>query len=575
MPLIVSVAHFSATGPRVRNEDFTGCVTPHGADLASKGFAAVVADGVSGAGGGREAAEHCARNVLADYYATPDTWEVSQSLDKIYSALNRWVQMQARASPDLVGMATTLTTLVLRGSMYHFAHVGDTRIYLLRDGALQRLTTDHVWQRPEMEHVLTRAVGLDTSVTADHGFGPAHAGDVFALVSDGVWAALAAEDFRRELTHAATRKASLEHVARSIVEYAHQLGGKDNATALVVRVEDVDANALRDVVRTASELPALPPLEIGQVVDGFTVLERMHLSRVTVLYRVRDGHGAPGEKGRELVMKALTRDAQTDAHERLAFAHERWLNKRVVARFFAQNVDPPENASASYSLSTFHSGKTLAQQLATGGHFSIPEAIKCAVELTRAVGALHRRSIIHRDIKPENIHLGDDGQLRVLDLGVAVSGFEVAELSNATRAGTPSYLAPELFQNVEASAQSDIYAVAVTLYHLLSRKFPYGEIEPFQTPKFGEATPVSRWRPDCPGWFENIISRGLAVDLAQRFETAEEFLLAVEQGPLSAASPRGNTLRQPLATRNRLRTWQVLAAASIILNVVLVYFLNR
>ena len=575
MPLIVNVAHFSATGPRVRNEDFTGCVTPHGADLASKGFAAVVADGVSGAGGGREAAEHCARNVLADYYATPDTWEVSQSLDKIYSALNRWVQMQARASPDLVGMATTLTTLVLRGSMYHFAHVGDTRIYLLRDGTLQRLTTDHVWHRPEMEHVLTRAVGLDTSVTADHGFGLARAGDVFALVSDGVWAALAAEDFRRELTHAATRKASLEHVARSIVEYAHQLGGKDNATALVVRVEDVDANALRDVVRAASELPALPPLEIGQVVDGFTVLERIHLSRVTVLYRVRDGHGATGEKGRELVMKALTRDAQTDAHERLAFAHERWLNKRVVARFFAQNVDPPENASASYSLSTFHAGKTLAQQLAIGGHFSIPDAIKCAVELSRAVGALHRRSIIHRDIKPENIHLGDDGQLRVLDLGVAVSGFEVAELSNASRAGTPSYLAPELFQNVEASPQSDIYAVAVTLYHLLSRKFPYGEIEPFQTPKFSEPTPLSRWRPDCPGWFENIILRGLAVNLAQRFETAEEFLLAVEQGPLSAASPRGNILRQPLATRNRLRTWQVIAAASIILNFVLVYFLNR
>ena len=197
------------------------------------------------------------------------------------------------------------------------------------------------------------------------------------------------------------------------------------------------------------------------------------------------------------------------------------------------------------------------------------------MELSRAVGALHRRSIIHRDIKPENVHLGDDGQLRVLDLGVAVSGFEVAELSNATRAGTPSYLAPELFQNVEPSAQSDIYAVAVTLHHLLSRKFPYGEVEPFQTPKFGEATPVSRWRPDCPGWFENIISRGLAVDPAQRFETAEEFLLAVEQGPLSAASPRKSTLRQPLATRNRLRTWQVIAAASIVLNFVLVYFLNK
>ena len=569
MPLSVTVAHFSATGPRARNEDFTGCVTPHGADLASKGFAAVVADGVSGAGGGREAAEHCARNVLADYYATPDTWEVSQSLDKIYSALNRWVQTQARASPDLIGMATTLTTLVLRGSMYHFAHVGDSRIYLLRDGHLQALTTDHVWQRPEMEHVLTRAVGLDTSITADHGFGPARAGDVFALVSDGVWAAVAAFDLQRELTHAATAKDSIVHVARSIVEAAHQMGGKDNATALIVRVDDVDANALRDVLQAAKELPALPPLEVGQVFDGFTVEERIHLSRITVLYRVRDA------QGRQLAMKALSREAHADAHERLAFAHERWLNKRVVARFFAQNVDPPENASASYSLSTFHNGKTLAQQLKIGGQITIPEAIKYAVELSRAVGALHRRSIIHRDIKPENIHLGDDGQLRLLDLGVAVSGFEVAELSNATRAGTPSYLASELFANAEPSAQSDIYAVGVTLYHLLSGKYPYGEIEPFQTPKFGEPTPLSRWRPDCPGWFENIILRALAADPLLRFETAEEFLLAVEQGPLSATSSRQSTLRQPLATRNRLRTWQVVAALSIILNFVLLYFVTK
>ena len=569
MPLSVTVAHFSATGPRARNEDFTGCVTPHGADLASKGFAAVVADGVSGAGGGREAAEHCARNVLADYYATPDTWEVSQSLDKIYSALNRWVQTQAKASPDLIGMATTLTTLVLRGSMYHFAHVGDSRIYLLRDGNLQALTTDHVWQRPEMEHVLTRAVGLDTSITADHGFGLARAGDVFALVSDGVWSAVAASDLQRELTHAATAKDSVAHVARSIVESAHQMGGKDNATALIVRVDDVDANALRDVLHAAKELPALPPLEVGQVFDGFTVEERIHLSRITVLYRVRDA------QGRQLAMKALSRDAHADAHERLAFAHERWLNKRVVARFFAQNVDAPENASASYSLSTFHDGKTLAQQLKLGGQITIPEAIKYAVELSRAVGALHRRSIIHRDIKPENIHLGDDGQLRVLDLGVAVSGFEVAELSNATRAGTPSYLAPELFDSAEPSAQSDIYAVGVTLYHLLSGKYPYGEIEPFQTPNFGEPTPLSRWRPDCPGWFENIILRALAADPVQRFETAEELLLAVEQGPLSATSTRQSTLRQPLATRNRLRTWQVVAVLSIILNFVLLYFLTK
>lgn len=572
MPLTVSVAHYSATGPRERNEDFAGCVTPIGADLAAKGFAAVVADGVSGAGGGREAAEHCARNVLADYYATPDTWEVSQSLDKIYGALNRWVQTQARSSPELTGMATTLTTLVLRGSMYHFAHVGDSRIYLIRNEQVQCLTTDHVWKRPELEHVLTRAVGLDTAISADHGFGPARAGDVFILVSDGVWSALASSDLARIFLRAIDPDPQLalaEAVARRIVELAHHMGSKDNATALVVKIEDIDSNALRDALHSARELPLLPPLNVGQRFDGFEVLARLHQSRMTAVYRVRD------PAGRELVMKGLTRESHADAHERLAFAHEQWLNRRIVARFFAQNIDPPENASASYHLTTFHAGQTLAERVAKIGAPSIPEAIKYAIELARAVGALHRRSVIHRDVKPDNVHLGDDGQLRLLDLGVAVSGFEVAELSRATRAGTPSFLAPELFEGGEPTAQSDIYALAVTLYVSLTSKYPYGEIEPFQTPKFGEPTPLARWRPDCPGWFEYIVLRALMVDPALRFETAEELLLALEQGPLSRTSPRQRSLRQPLATRNRLRTWQLLATGSIALNLILIYIINR
>jgi serine/threonine protein phosphatase PrpC len=558
MPLSVSVAHYSATGPRARNEDFTGCVTPRGNDLISKGFAAVIADGVSGAGGGREAAEHCARNVLADYYATPDTW-----------ALNRWVQSQARARRDFTGMATTLTTLIVRGGTYHFAHVGDTRIYLLRDGALQCLTADHVWQRPEMGHVLTRAVGLDTSIVVDHGFGPARSNDVFALVSDGVWASLTVSDLQRLLAVGESDKGSTENISRSIVETALQLGGKDNTTALVIRINDIDANALRDVLHDGRELPAPPLLEVNQILDGFTVDERLHQSRTTMVYRVHD------QDGQSLVLKALTPDAHADAHERLAFAHERWLNKRVVAQFFAQNIDPPEHASASYCLTTFHTGHTLAKKIAVSTFVSIPEAIKHAVSLARAMGALHRRSIIHRDIKPENVHLGDDGQLRLLDLGVAVSGFEVPELTNATRAGTPSYLAPELFNHSAPSAQSDIYAFAVTIYHLLTMKFPYGEIEPFQTPRFGEPTPLSRWRPDCPGWFENIIMRALEADPSKRFETAEELLLAIEQGPLSLASPRRHTLRQPIATRNRLLTWQVIASISLIANVVLIYFVTK
>jgi protein phosphatase len=76
MPLTVDLGHSSLTGPRPRNEDYCAAATPEGAELDNKGLIAAVADGVGGHANGREAAEYCVRSLLADYYATPDTWSV-------------------------------------------------------------------------------------------------------------------------------------------------------------------------------------------------------------------------------------------------------------------------------------------------------------------------------------------------------------------------------------------------------------------------------------------------------------------------------------------------------------------
>jgi serine/threonine protein kinase len=133
-------------------------------------------------------------------------------------------------------------------------------------------------------------------------------------------------------------------------------------------------------------------------------------------------------------------------------------------------------------------------------------------------------------------------------------------------------MAPELFDGVPAGVAHDLYAAGVTLYHLLTRKYPYGEIEPFQHPKFGEPVPPTRWRPEVPSWVENILLKAVAKDPAQRFETAEEFLLALERG---AARPVAAPTRVPLAERNPLMLWKVIAAISIAGNLVLLMLLLR
>jgi protein phosphatase len=135
--------------------------------------------------------------------------------------------------------------------------------------------------------------------------------------------------------------------------------------------------------------------------------------------------------------------------------------------------------------------------------------------------------------------------------------------------GTPSFMAPELFKGQGATIASDVYAAGVTLYYLLTRKYPYGEIEPFQTPRFGEPVRPSRYRPEIPSWLENIILKAVAHDLDKRFETADEMLHALEHGEFKPLAVQ----RTPLIARARLVKWQWLAIFSMMLNFLLIYLL--
>ena len=564
MPLTVAVGHATHAGPRARNEDFVGMVTPGDPELSTKGILAAIADGVSGNEGGREASEYAVRGLLADYYATPDTWPVTQAMDRVVKSINSWVQSQGAIRPELAGMATTLTAIVLRGTHYYFSHVGDTRLYLLRAGVLTRLTADHVWDRPEMQHVLTRAIGLDSRLAIDHGMGELRERDVLLLVSDGVWTALNEYDITRHLAKLAQDHADASITAQSLVDAALTSGSSDNCSALVLRVDALPQEDLRDALSGSQQLPVPPRLKPGQQIDGYRVEDIIHASRATLLYRVSDP-----KLQRQLVLKTLHPDLAQDMQERSAFAHEEWLSKRVVARFFPQ-VIAPEQKNYLYYLTTWHAGNTLQRMLDAGAHFTVPDAVAHGTKLVRALGALHRRSIFHRDIKPGNIHIGDDGELRVLDLGVALSGLEADNGVSAPQAGTPSFLAPEQFGAAPASRQTDVYSAAVTLYHLLTRRYPYGEVEAFQHPRFGEPVPPSRYRPDIPMWLENVLLKGIARDPTERFETAEEFLLALERG---AARPLAAPPVKPLAQQHPLLLWRSVAIVSVVINLLLLYLI--
>ena len=562
MPLNVVVGYASLTGPRERNEDYCGIATPDGQVLENKGVVAAVADGIGGHKGGREASEYTVRGLLSDYFATPDTWGVPRAIETVTTALNRWVIAEGSRNAELSGMATTLSVLVLRGRRFYTAHIGDSRIYRFQDGRMQQMTVDHIWEHPELNNVLSRAIGLDPRVLLDFGDGELALDDRFLLVSDGVWGVL---------PDALMAEVLLDHpepqaAAAALSSLALAQGGHDNATAVVVDVLGLPPASLRDSLVSAASLPLPHRLKVGHELDGMIVEEVLHDARETLLYRMRNRRNS-----QQLVLKTLQTSLQGDPSAVAALLMEEWRARRVVSPFFPQVV-PNEQRSGLYYLMTWHAGATLQVRLDSGQHFPAGEAVRLGVALLKAIAALHRLDIVHRDIKPDNIHLGQDGVLRILDLGVAVSLAERPADDPIGRAGTPSYMAPELFESPEPQPGHDLFAAGVTLYYLLTRKYPYGEIEPFQTPKFGEPIRPTRWRPEVPGWLENILLKAVARQAKDRFETSEEFLLALERG---AARPISAPSRRPLAQRHPLKFWKVVAAASLLINFVLLLILLR
>ena len=687
--LEVELGHATRPGPRPANEDFVAAAMPEGAERAAKGVLLAIADGVGGHAHGREAAEYTVRSLLADYFSTAHTWSVQKSLDTVLGAANRWLLAQSARSAETAGMATTLTALVLRGRRWHLAHVGDSRAYLWRDGALVRLSEDHTWPHPELNNVLRRAVGLESRLLVDHDDGELAAGDVFVLLTDGVWNALGeveiaavlarhvgeekerggrgraavgmvipepatggaaaqgmvargmggqgtvAQESRVGLsgeggTEAREAEADLDPqaAADALVDAALRAGGNDNASALVARVRSLPADNLHDRLAAGRRLPLPPRLAEGDTLDGLRVEAVLHVSRLTVLYRVcrieddtaafapagaptlprtastspqsastssraastspqpastspqpasTPSQPAPVHVGAPAgantaacwVLKTLLPAHEHDEDARRALVREEWLARRVPAQGFPLVADWPARAHLYYLMS-WHEGESLKALLARGERLRAHEVAELGARMLGLVGVLHRRGIVHRDIKPDNLHLGRDGVLRLLDLGVAAS--EAEDLCEINNPGTPSYMAPELFAGEPASEASDLYACGVTLYELLTRKFPYGEVEPFQHPRFGEPVPPTRHRPDTPAWLEAVLLKACARMPDARFETAEEFRLALERG---AWQPLAVPRRTPLLERRPTLALKLLALGSLLLNLVLLFLLTR
>lgn len=547
--LSVRVGCASVAGPRPRNEDYAGCLLPGASRQPWPLVAAAIADGVGGAKGGRVAAELAVRLYLDDVAGETRLLSPRRQGARSLEAINRWLHAVGAADPALASMACTFTALVLRGRTLSVLHVGDTRLYRLRDGLLTRLTADHVSDRPGLRHVLTRALGAADSARIDSAEELARPHDRYLLCSDGVHGVLPDARLRDELG----RRGAPEDDARRLVGAALAARSGDNATALVLDLLDLPPANRADLEHAIASQPIRPVPAAGGTVDGYALERVLADGRYSRVFRATDT-----ESGRPVIIKFPKPLPGAEPTLRQAFLREAWIASRVSSPYVAEVIEPPaERRQALYVVMPFYEGETLESRIARPPLPGLAAGLRIAVPLARAVAALHRAGIIHRDIKPDNVVLQEEGGLRLVDLGVA----RVPELEDFPAPdvpGTPSYMAPELLAGAPGDAASDLYALGVTIYRLFTGAYPYGEIEPFSRPRFGRPTPLSARRPDLPAWLDEALARAVAVSPADRQSDVVEFIFALEHGALVAAPtpPR----RLPLYARDPLRFWQCAAA---------------
>ncbi len=459
---------------------------------------AVVCDGVGSALQGAHAAQHTTNFLIHSLKNRPKSWTMEKTIKYFIENINRVLYLESMAEYEREELVTTLALVVIEGDRLFGANVGDSRIYLQRkrgeEEKLTQLSHDHVMDEEGMENVLTAAIGLEESVAPYYFENNLLAGDQILLCSDGLYHELT-ED---ELAHGIHMGASF------LVKQASKLYDDalpDDTTAIVLEMKEVDPR----LKLKQTELAVQEHYRTGQMIDGYMLLKPLIQNERTWLCEKR---------GLKYVIKFVPYEAMNDERLLDLFVKEVWMAKRLKAGFFPKAVIP-KNRTHRYYIMSFLEGVTLKEYIAKKT-LSVDLSVALAVFLLKMSQYLIKFDLVHGDIKPENImllHRKGKVVFKMVDFGSITEAY-----SNMTRAGTPSYLAPERFKQGPVNEQSEIYAIGVTLYEALTKKLPFGEIEPFQTPSFDKKIKApSKLNPIIPAFLESVVLRALDTDIDKRY----------------------------------------------------------
>ncbi|MCJ2060533.1 bifunctional protein-serine/threonine kinase/phosphatase [Methylobacterium sp. J-048] len=562
--LTVSIGQASTAGRKEANQDFHGVLVPSQPALALKGIAVALADGISSSAVGALASETAVKSFLSDYYATPDTWSVKSSAQRVIAATNSWLYAQTRRGLDPhdadKGYVTTFSALVVKARTAHLFHVGDARIWRVAGRSLEQLTEDHRVIVSAAESYLGRALGAGGHVDIDYHTVSIEVGDVFVLTTDGIHEHVRPRDIVAVIAEAGD---DLVGAARAIVEAAHEAGSPDNLTVQIVRIESVPDGEPADLLGGVEGLDPAPLLDPPADFDGYRLLRTLHSGPRSRVYLAVDAQTED-----QVALKVLSLDLRDDPAQRKRFALEEWIARRIDSPHVLKAHPQTRRRSHLYTVMRYVEGQTLTQWMRDHAAPEL-EAVRGLVEqLAKGVQAFHRKEMVHQDLRPDNVLIDSAGTVQVIDFGATkVAGVVEGDprIDAAEILGTVQYTAPECFLGAPSTAGSDIFAVGVIAYQMLTGRLPYGDRVPRALTRSAQRklryASARGARPLLPVWVDGALRKAVHPDPTRRYQALSEFIHDLRH-PNPAFT---ETRRASLLERDPLLFWRLL---SLVLGIV-------
>nr|WP_298145315.1 bifunctional protein-serine/threonine kinase/phosphatase [uncultured Pseudomonas sp.] len=569
--LQIALGQHSDKGRKPINQDFHGAYIPLEPQLSSKGIAIALADGISSSTVSQIASEATVTSFLQDYFCTSEAWSVKKSAQRVLAATNSWLHAQTRQSQYRYdkdkGYVCTLSAMVIKATTAHLFHVGDSRIYRLRDNRLEQLTRDHRLWISEEKSYLSRALGADSQLEIDYQALPLERGDIFLFATDGVYEFASATYIAETINRHAD---DLPGAAKQIVDEAYQRGSTDNLTAQIVRIDELPEQDASGLYQQLSELPFPPHLDARAVFDGYTIVRQLHASSRSHVYLAVDG-----ETGASVIIKAPSTELQQDPVQLERFLTEEWIARRINHAHVVKPCPQTRKRNFLYIVTEFIEGQTLTQWMIDNPQPDLETVRGIVEQIAKGLRAFHRLEMLHQDLRPENIMIDGTGTVKIVDFGstrvagIIESGMPV-ERSNLL--GTAQYTAPEYFLGESGSTRSDLFSLAVITYQMLTGQLPYGAQVAKSWTRAAQNklkySPIRGSERAIPAWIDDVLRKALHPNPNRRYQELSEFIHELRHPNREFL----NKARPPLVERDPVLFWK---CVSLVLAGVIVLLLSR